>query len=101
MVTTPTEHPDFARRHDDLIEHGYVDIDEHHGLRAGARVRHLGHQYPEAYAEGTGTVLAVMLKHLSSWSENHGRADVELLVLRDDGSISGVADYHVERVEAS
>jgi hypothetical protein len=96
-----TEHPDFDRRHDDLLADGYVDVDEHHGLRVGVRVRHRGHQYPEAYAKGTGTVLAVMLKHLSSWSENHGRTDVELLVLRDDGSISGVADYHVERVEAS
>jgi hypothetical protein len=64
------------------------------------RVRHLGHQYPEAYANGTGTVLAVMFKDPSSWSQTYGQPDVELLVLRDDGSISGVADYHVARLLA-
>jgi hypothetical protein len=94
-----TEHPDFTRMHDDLLDHGYQDIAEHRGLRVGMRVRHIGHQYPEAYANGTGTVLAVMYKNPSSWSQSYGRPDVELLVAMDSGSISNIADYHVALIK--
>jgi len=103
-ATAETQHPEYERMHAELAEHGYRDIPEHNGIKVGARVRHIGHRYPEAYREGTGTVLAVMHKDPSSWSASYGRPDIELLVAQDRPMspgfpISGVADYHVEVIE--
>jgi hypothetical protein len=85
-----------------LHERGYGDVAEHGGLRAGARIRHRGHQWSGAYTSGTGVVLAVTEKPDSAWSVSWHMPDVELLALwdRDHGSgrLSMLAQYHVDVV---
>jgi hypothetical protein len=89
----------------DLHDQGYRDIEQHDGLRVGTRVRHRGEQYPEAFRDGTGVVIALTERPDSSWSLSWGMPDVELVVLRDtprfDGQsrLSWVAQYHVSAVE--
>lgn len=90
----------------ELHTRGYVDLDEHtyprtgKVLQVGARVRHCGEQYWQAYQRGTGNVVALLHKPNSSWSRSYGTADVELIMLRDTESVAGsrlpqVAQYHV------
>lgn len=82
---------------------GYVEVDQHRQLRAGTRVRHCGHRWPEAYEHGTGRVLLVTEKPNSSWSVSWHMPDVEMLVLFDKASfgsrISQLAQYHVAVIE--
>lgn len=94
-----TQHQQMTAR---LAADGYQPIDRHRNLTVGARIRHDGHRYPEAHTHGTGVILALYCKALSSWSHSHGRPDIELIALWDEpglaGRLSQVADYHVERV---
>lgn len=91
---------DFDSMRASLVASGYRDIKEKDGLRVGARVRHRGEQYYEAYATGTAVVRAIMERDPSSWSVSYGRRDIELIVERDvpmlpDMSPLGQwADYH-------
>lgn len=94
------------REYDDLLARGYRDIDVHGALRVGARVRHWGEQYCEAYRDGTGVVVALMEKSPSSWvAAGWGKHDVELIVRTDRdrwgiGSFVGRwADYHTAVIE--
>lgn len=102
---TPDEQAEAMKMLDGLIRSGYRTVDEHKGLRPGTRVRHRSHQYPEAYANGTGVVWTVVEKNPSSWSESWGAPDVELVVVCDresfGGRLSQVAQYHVEVVEVA
>lgn len=75
---------EFERRHDKLLERGYVDVAQHGGLRPGARVRNRGQQYTKARWDGTATLLAVMLKDPSPWAKKYGQPDVEVLVANDN-----------------
>ncbi|BDZ52388.1 hypothetical protein GCM10025867_46290 (plasmid) [Frondihabitans sucicola] len=68
----------------DLLERGYKPIDEFGGITVGTRVRNTGHQYPAAYQHGTATVVAVMEKSPSSWSQYYGARDIEIVVDVDD-----------------
>jgi hypothetical protein len=91
---------EFERDHQALIEAGYEDVAEYAGIKVGARVRHVGHQWPEAFERGSATVLAVMRKDPSAWAQTYRRPDVELLVELDRPFIAGsclaqLADYHV------
>jgi hypothetical protein len=93
------------RMHAELAERAYRDIPEHRGIKVGARVRHRGHRWLEAYLQGTATVLAVMQKGPSPWSVSWGRPDVEVLALPDNpmfptAPVHGWADYHCEVVDA-
>jgi hypothetical protein len=85
-----------------LHERGYRDIDRHDALHVGARIRHAGHRWPEAYERGTGVVLALTERSPSSWSQTYRMADVELIAVWDEdrlgGRVSSVAQYHVEAV---
>lgn len=85
----------------DLKQHGYVEIEEFRGLRAGVRVRGRGEQYAEAYRDGTGKVLHVLQRDPSPWARSYNHPDVELVVESDDPQRGPryVADYHVEIVE--
>lgn len=77
----------------ELISRGYKQVQQRKHLTVGARVRHVGEQYYEAYENGTGNIYAITVRR---------ETDVELVVVRDEprfsgGSrISGLANYHVE-----
>jgi hypothetical protein len=74
----------------ELVERGYVEVDEFEGLRAGGRVRHSGEQFPSAAQHGTGTVVAVYERTNSAWSRlSYNGFDVEVIVDRDKPSIGG------------
>jgi hypothetical protein len=88
----------------ELTDRGYAVVEEHNDLRPGVRIRHRGHQYPEAYLNGTGVVVAVTEKKPSGWSESWGAPDIEMVVaydkplLPDMSRLTGLAQYHVEVV---
>ncbi|WP_250029737.1 hypothetical protein [Paractinoplanes maris] len=77
----------------ELINRGYKQVGQRKHLTVGARVRHVGEQYDEAYENGTGNIYGITVRR-----EN----DVELVVVRDEprfsgGSrIAGLANYHVQ-----
>lgn len=92
---TPQEQSEAAEMLADLHESGYINVEEHGALKAGARIRHVGQQYPEAYRDGTGYVVSVTQRH---------ERDFELVVVYDQPRFEGasrltvLADYHVEVV---
>ena len=90
---------------DELLSRGYVEKESHNELRPGARVRHRGHRYPEAFARGTGVVLHVTEKEQSGWSQTWRMPDVEMVVLWDRAQfgarMSLLAQYHVHHVAVS
>lgn len=98
----------FADLHAELAAAGYVDLPEHNGIKVGARVRHVGHQWPSAFTEGSAVVRAVMGHGSSRWARSYGRPDVEVIIEFDkggphtvlDGCLTYVADYHVELTPA-
>lgn len=97
--------PDLRQRAEELLAglrgRGYRDRERFNELEPGARVRHRGHQYPEAYRAGTGTIVAVTERDPSAWSESWGLPDVEIVVAWDDPSlwrVSNVAQYHIYAV---
>lgn len=100
---TPEETARLAVMVDQLHLDGYVDIEEHKGLRVGAWIRHRNQQYYEAIVNGTGAVLALVEKPDSPWSREWRMPDIELVMLRDKeqfGSrLSQLAQYHVEVVQ--
>lgn len=97
-MLTPTERTRAAAMLAELHAAGYRDA-THKLLQPGARVRHTGHQYPEAFRIGTGTVLHVTEKPDSAWSLTYGAPDIELIVLWDTTrSLSQVANYHVDLI---
>lgn len=85
---TKTIAEDVAAQLADMTARGYTPVGTHPRvpeLTAGARVHNHGEQYPEAYWDGTATVIAVMRRH---------ETDFEVLVRRDrDGSLGWWADY--------
>lgn len=97
---TPRESAEVAALLAELRECGYRDVDHHGALRAGVRIRHYGHQWPGAYDDGTGVVVAVTEKPDSAWSRTWGKPDVELIAAWDrpgvTGRVSQLAQYHVE-----
>jgi hypothetical protein len=102
---TSDETAELARLLAELHASGYQDVHHHLELRAGARIRHGGHQWPEAYTNGTGTVLAVTRRPDSTWSRQYGLPDVELVALwdqprpfDDSSRLSQLAQYHVEAI---
>ncbi|GIM88859.1 hypothetical protein [Paractinoplanes toevensis] len=90
---TPAEQQEAERLLAGLHDRGYIDYEQHKTLTAGARVRHRGQQYPEAYRDGTGNIVAVTARN---------ERDVELVVAYDKPRFEGMsrltvlADYHVE-----
>jgi hypothetical protein len=98
---TPDEQAQAARMLAELDDRGYEAVGAHGLVRPGVRIRHRGHQFPEAYTNGTGTVLVVTERSPSSWSQTHGMPDVELIAVWDrpnlaDSRLSQVAQYHVD-----
>lgn len=97
------EAAEFARLRGELAASGYRDA-EHKLLRPGRRVRRRAEQFPEAFDNGTGVILAVMEHVDSSWSRSYRARDIELIVLKDKPLIEGMsrvsqlANYHVEAV---
>lgn len=83
----------------DLLKRGYVELQEHNGLKVGTRVRHSGERYSDAIFKGTGNIERIFYKANSSWEQKYGRQDVELIVKRDtpqgDSTHRFLADYHV------
>ena len=77
----------------DLRSRGYTEQTRHGDLAPGVRVRHVGQQYPAAYRDGTGNVLAVLQRH---------EQDIEVLVAYDEPRLPGLsrltvlANYHLE-----
>lgn len=61
-------------------------------IEPGDRMRHSGHQWPEAFQNGTGEVLAIMRRHDD---------EIEVVVQYDDGDfisagrVVALADYRV------
>lgn len=97
-MLTPTEKARAAELHRELLAAGYQDA-AHKLLQPGARVRHRGHQYPEAFRAGTGTVIYVTENPDSAWSRTYSAPDIELIVLWDTTrSLSQVANYHVDLI---
>lgn len=100
---TPEERTEYEEMLLKLHAAGYRDVEEHGQLKVGARVRHSGHRWPEAYTQGTGVVLALTEKNPSAWSQSWGRPDIELIALWDRvylfSRLSGLAQYHVEVID--
>jgi len=84
----------------DMLRRGFVEIQEFGALKPGVRVRHSGQQWPDAYRLGTGSVERIFHKPDSSWEQKYGRPDVELIMKRDDGTRSMLADYHVRLTDS-
>jgi hypothetical protein len=86
----------------DLVQRGYQEVHDAHGLTVGDRVRLYSEQYRDAYVKGTGNIERIFIRHPSSWEFTYGRQDIELVVMRDrpgvfDNDYSYVADYHVHK----
>lgn len=95
---TPAEQSTAAEMLADLHESGYVNVESHGALKPGVRIRHRGHQWPSAYANGTGNVMVIT----RSQRTIQGMPDVELIAVWDEeqfGSrLSQLAQYHVDVV---
>lgn len=78
---------------------GYIPLADHPRLRPGMRVRHIGHQWPEAIRTGTATITAVLRKPASKYEQLYGTPDIELAIAHDDGTESQWADYHCVAVD--
>lgn len=89
-----------------LYDRGYRLCDRFSELQAGARVRHVGHRWPEAGRVGTGVIVVVLERNPSSWSQSHRMPDVEMIVaydkptLPDMSRLVTLAQYHVSVVAA-
>lgn len=83
----------------ELHAHGYRDVERHGQLAPGTRIRHIGHQWDEAYTDGTGMVVAVTEKPDSPWSVSWRMPDVELVAVWDRPTfgtrLAQLAQYHV------
>lgn len=77
-----------------LVLRGYVALEDHRGLAARERVRHIGEQYPEALLNGTATIIGVFEKPGSSWAQSYHQRDIEVVVATDKGDERVWADYH-------
>lgn len=102
---TPEEQEIVEEMRASLIASGYIEIEQHKRLKPGVRIRHRGHQWPEAYENGSGVVVTLMEKPDSRWSQSWGMPDVELIALMDNATfgsrLSQLAQYHVEVVDPS
>jgi hypothetical protein len=90
---------EFTRMTADLTGRGYREIAEYEGIKAGARVHHVGERFVEAYRDGTAVVLAVFEKDPSSWAVKYRERDIEILARRDkphtdSRPVSQWANYH-------
>lgn len=106
IVLTDDERLEFEAKAQVLYAAGYVDIAEHGDLRVGARIRHRGHQWHEAFHAGTGYVAALTEKPDSAWSWTYGKPDIELIAVWDtprslagSSRMSQLAQYHVYVIE--
>lgn len=84
---------------EDLLKRGYVEVTEFGEIEVGARVRGANQRYWQAVECGTGEVERIFHKPQSAWSQKYGTADVEMIVKRDDGTYSQLANYHVRVVK--
>lgn len=75
MSEAPYYPSTFEEHRDRMLQHGWRPIDSHRNLAAGARIRHSGHQWPNAEKQGTGIVLMVL----------QGGPHVEVIVQWDEG----------------
>lgn len=82
-----------------MLKQGSTEVTEFKDLKVGSRVRRCAEQWGAAYTNGTGTIERIFHKQKSSWEKKYGRPDVELIVKRDDGEYSYLADYHVDLAE--
>jgi hypothetical protein len=104
---TPAERAELESILAQLHQHGYTKRDRFNELTPGARVRHRGHQWPEAFQQGTGVIVAITEKSPSAWSTDWGMADVEMVVawdkptFEDSSRLSQVAQYHVSLIARS
>ena len=104
---TPEERAEADRILADLRERGYTDRAEFDELAPGVRVRHRGHQWPDAFRKGTGVVVAITEKSPSAWSQEWRMPDVEMVVAFDKPTwpgtsrLSTLAQYHVSAVRDS
>lgn len=102
---TPAERAEVETKMAALRERGYVDREAFNELKPGTRIRHRGHQWPDAYREGTGNVVAITEKPESAWSQSWGAPDVEMVVAYDEPTLPGMsrlvtlAQYHVSAVD--
>ncbi len=96
---TPELAAEVAANLAELHQYGYREVDVHGDRRAGVRIRHHGHQWAEAYDNGTGVVAAVTEKPDPAWSRSWGKPDIELIAVWDRdgvaGRVSQLAKYHV------
>ena len=83
----PMDQDRAERQAQSLLMCGYTEVQEVATFKVGARVRHVGHQYPEA-RNGTATIERIFTRGV----------DVEMIVKRDApefGSEYGYwANYH-------
>lgn len=93
-----TEHENAARDAakaalDALIKRGYDPMRSAAGLEPGMRIRHAGHQWPEAIRSGTGRIHGLAKRGLN---------DIELVAVWDKpcfgSTVSTLADYHVRTI---
>lgn len=71
----------------ELVSYGYVEKDSVGELKVGQRVRHVGHQYYLAVDKGTGVLRDI-------YQKPNDLSDVEVIVMRDNGSYGFWANYH-------
>lgn len=102
---TDEEQARVTAKRNELLARGYQDITEHRRLRLGARIRHRGQQWPDAYRRGTGWVAVLTEKPNSAWSREWRMPDIELVAVWDkpwglgQSRLSGLAQYHVEVIQ--
>lgn len=88
----------------DLRGRGYRRRKRFNELAPGVRVRHCGHQWPEAYADGTAVVVAITERDPSAWAREWRMPDIEMVVAYDRPILEGrsrlvmLAQYHVQVV---
>lgn len=84
---TPQEHAE------DLLNRGYIEVQEWRELHVGDRARHVNQLWAEA-TTGTATIKRIFHKPDSPWADKWGRPDVEIILTRDNGDDAYWADYH-------
>lgn len=74
------------------LDDGFGHYALHEHFTPGVRVHNRGERYPEARQFGTGNIVAVLRKP-GRWEVVYDRLNIEILVRRDDSSLSFWADY--------
>ena len=97
LVLGPAVYADAEAKLRALTRDGYTPVEVAGSYRTGQRVNARSHVYPGARERGVGTVVAIAEFPESHWAQKWGVPDVELVILRWDGTVTQLGYHHVER----